>query len=153
MKNGTSVCAVQSFGSVIRWFACAPRPPTKFHGSKMAPHLKRFIGYGNDKIPRGKKGCNFQNKAKIFYQIYLIYYLTFCQNCVFISSAFKRQFKITNSLTEHGVHLLPPSCAGPCIPVQNSLPLSGWGGHKPGQTALCRGNVAGREGREVAETD
>lgn len=65
MKNRTSVCAVQSIGSATRWFVCAPGPPTKFHGSKMVSHLKRFIGYGNDKHSKGKKECNFQNKAKI----------------------------------------------------------------------------------------
>lgn len=52
-------------GSATRWFVCAPGPPTKFHGSKMIIHLKRFIGYGNDKNSKGKKECNFQNKAKI----------------------------------------------------------------------------------------
>lgn len=48
---------------------------------------------------------------------------------------------------------LPSSCAGRCIPAQNSPPPSGWDGHKPGQRAPSRGNVAGRERREVPETD
>lgn len=36
----------------------------------------------------------------------------------------------------------PPFCDGLCTPFQNSLLLSGWDGHKPGQRALYQETVA-----------
>lgn len=42
----------------------------------------------------------------------------------------------------------PAFCDGLCTPVQNSLLLSGWDGHKPGQRALYQETVAGARERK-----